>query len=112
MTDAEIVAMLRGLGGTPESFLRDPTVLRMILPPFRADFAVRDGYRYHQRPPLTVPVTAIAAAADPRVDTASMAGWREVTTGRFRAHTVPGGHFAVLENSATTLALISSALGG
>jgi surfactin synthase thioesterase subunit len=110
LDDDEVVAMLRRLGGTPEWMLTDPSVLRMILPPFRADFGVKESYVYRPEPPLRTPITAIAATHDPRVDVASMTGWREQTTGRFTAHTVPGGHFAVLEQAATTHRLIRAAL--
>lgn len=112
MTQGEVVALLRRIGGTPEWMLADPTVLRMILPPFRADFGVRDTYVYRPGQPLEVPITALAATDDPRAGTADVAGWRDQTTGRFTSHTLTGGHFAVLEQAAVTHRYIDLALRG
>jgi medium-chain acyl-[acyl-carrier-protein] hydrolase len=111
MTDAEVVGLLRRLGGTPGWMLADPTVLRMILPPFRADFSVKETYRYRTEPPLDVPITALAATDDPRADHGSVAEWRDQTSRRFRVHTMAGGHFAVFEQPETAYAHIRAALG-
>ncbi|MDI5967120.1 thioesterase II family protein [Streptantibioticus silvisoli] len=103
LTDERIIELLRTLGGTPEAFLSNPTVLRMILPALRADLAVKDGYRYVPRPPLDVPITALAGTEDLRADVESITAWREQTVSRFRTHLLDGGHFAVLEQQETTL---------
>jgi len=110
LSDAEIVELLRGLGGTPGWMLADPTVLRMILPPFRADFSIKENYRYAPQPPLDVPITALAATHDPRADVQSVSGWRDQTTRRFEQHLFTGGHFAVLEQPNLTHAYIRAAL--
>jgi medium-chain acyl-[acyl-carrier-protein] hydrolase len=110
LSDAEIVDLLRRLGGTPGWMLADPTVLRMILPPFRADFSVKENYRYEPQPPLDVPITALAATDDPRADAESVSGWRDQTTRRFEQHLFTGGHFAVLEQPNLTHAYIKAAL--
>jgi surfactin synthase thioesterase subunit len=110
LTDERIVSLLRILGGTPELFLSDPRVLRMILPPLRADLTVKKEYAYAVRPPLDVPITAISGTDDPRAAVESMAAWREQTVRRFRMHSLDGGHFAVLEQSETTLRHFADAL--
>ncbi|MGW2182069.1 thioesterase II family protein [Streptomyces sp. NPDC001732] len=113
MTDAsddEVVALLRRIGGTPEWMLTDPSVLRLILPPFRADFTVKESYRYRAEPPLTVPVTALAADGDPRGLASDMAGWQQETTRPLTLHTLSGGHFAVLEQAAVTHGHLARAL--
>jgi surfactin synthase thioesterase subunit len=112
MTEDEVVALLRRIGGTPEWMLTDPTVLRMILPPFRADFILKETYQYENQPPLDVPITALAATADPRAGSEAVTGWRDQTTGRFRSHTLTGGHFAVLEQADVTHRHINEALSG
>lgn len=111
MSDDEVVALLRRLGGTPEVFLSDPAVLRMmILPQFRADFTVKESFRYRPGPPLTVPITAIASTADPRATVPAMRDWAARTTAGFTMHTVAGGHFAVLEQAETTRRHLTAAL--
>ncbi|RKN05082.1 thioesterase II family protein [Streptomyces radicis] len=110
LTDEQVLGLMRGLGGTPESFLDDPRVVRMILPRVRADLAVRNSFRYAPGPPLDVPITALAADDDPRADVASVAAWRDQTISRFRLHTYRGGHFAVLAQEDRTLAHLRTAL--
>ncbi|HEX6498624.1 MAG TPA: thioesterase domain-containing protein [Micromonosporaceae bacterium] len=110
MTDEQVVAMLRELGGTPEWLLSDPAVLSMIIPPFRADFAVKETYRYEPESPLDVPITVLASTDDPRASGASMVAWRDLTTRRFTTHTLVGGHFAVLEQAGLSQAYIAEAL--
>jgi surfactin synthase thioesterase subunit len=112
MTDAEVAGLLRSLGGTPELFLSDPTVLQMILPRVRADFGVKDSYSYQPQAPLNVPITALASTADPRADIESMLAWRDLTVQRFKAYTLTGGHFAALEQAHVTQAYIRRALCG
>lgn len=101
MAQPELVATLRRLGGTPEWLLADQSVLDMILPAIRADFAVKETTEYHREPPLDVPITALPSTRDPRADGESMARWRDQTTAGFRSHTLVGGHFAVFEQATT-----------
>jgi medium-chain acyl-[acyl-carrier-protein] hydrolase len=110
MSEAQIAALLSRLGGTPDWLLAEPALLRMILPPFRADFVVKETYEHRAGPPLDVPVTALAATADPRVEPGEMDGWGRHTTGPFRRLTLAGGHFAVLEQPAVTHRHIAAGL--
>ena len=110
LSDAQVGDMLRRIGGTPEKLLRDASAMRLVLPPFRADFALKQSYAFRPGPPLDVPLTAIAATADLRVGAAAMRGWEHHTTRRFDLRTVTGGHFAVLEQAAATQRIIRNAL--
>jgi medium-chain acyl-[acyl-carrier-protein] hydrolase len=110
LSDPQIIDLLRKLGGTPEIFLSDPRVLRMIMPPIRADLQVKSTYRYAPQPPLDLPITALASTEDLRAPQESMAAWREQTVRRFTLHTLTGGHFAVLEQSDTVLAHLAATL--
>lgn len=110
LSDAQVADMLRGIGGTPEKLLRDASAMRLVLPPFRADFALKQSYAFRPGPPLDVPLTAIAATADLRVGAAAMRSWERHTTRRFDLRTVTGGHFAVLEQAEATQRIIRDAL--
>lgn len=110
MTDAQVVELLRALGGTPDWALADETVQAMILPPFRADFAVKETYEYQSEPPLATPITVLAGSDDPRAGLETMAGWRSQTTGAYRTYTLTGGHFAVLERPELTGRIVADAL--
>lgn len=110
MSRAEVVDMLRRLGGTPEWLLADASVVDMILPAVRADFSVKETYAHSAQEPLAVPITVIASTADPRADLTLQHAWREHTTAAFELHTLVGGHFAVFEQESTTHRFITTAL--
>lgn len=102
MSQAELARMLGKLGGTPAWLLSDPELLQMILPAVRADFSVKETYRYVEQAPISVPLTVLASTADPRAAHHLQERWRELTAAEFRLHTLTGGHFAVLEQHERT----------
>ncbi|MGI5274516.1 thioesterase II family protein [Nonomuraea sp. CA-218870] len=110
MSRAEVVVLLRRLGGTPEWLLADPGALEMILPAVKADFTVKETYRYTDEPPLAVPISAMPSGADPRVAPAKVAAWRDQTAGAFALHPFEGGHFAVFEQAPRTRGIVAEAL--
>jgi surfactin synthase thioesterase subunit len=112
MSPAELVEMLRQLGGTPEWLLRDPSVLDMILPAIRADFCVKETYEHRAGPPIQVPITVLASTDDPRASRETQDRWREQTTAACRVHTIVGGHFAVFEQPELTRNYLAAALRG
>jgi surfactin synthase thioesterase subunit len=110
VTDEEIIALLRELGGTPEQYLTDRRILKMIMPPLRADLTAKVAYRYMPRPELDVPILAIGGTEDRQAELDSMRGWAAHTPGDFHLHPLAGGHFAVLEQPEETLEMIGRAL--
>lgn len=106
----EITAILRGFGGTDDSVLHDRALLELIAPGIRADFSVNETYVYTDEPPLPVPLTVFGATDDPRAGHAQLAAWVAQTGGEFALHMLDGGHFAVLEQTATVHAVIARAL--
>jgi medium-chain acyl-[acyl-carrier-protein] hydrolase len=110
LTDAQILTLVRALGGTPEEYLSDPRVLGFIMPVLRADLAVKVSYEYQPEQPLDVPITAISATEDARASAESMAGWRDQTVRRFQQASLNGGHFALLEQPGAALDCVRRAL--
>lgn len=110
MSPAELVAMLRRLGGTPEWLLADPELLEMIMPAIRADFAVKETYSYVAEPPLHTPLTVLSSMGDPRAADTVQARWQELTVGEFAKRTVLGGHFALFEQPERTGRFLLEAL--
>lgn len=98
LDDAGFTAALRELGGVPEAVLAEPELLPLVLPPVRADFRAIETYACRPGAPLDVPVTALAADADPRARVAEVEAWRGCTRAAFSLQVVPGGHFAVVED--------------
>jgi len=92
-SDAEFVAALRRLEGTPEEVLDDPELRRMVLPALREDAAIYRNYVYRDEPPLDCPIRAYGGAADPNVTREHLEAWALQTAGTFRVQVFPGGHF-------------------
>ncbi|MGP8298082.1 thioesterase II family protein [Streptomyces inhibens] len=91
----EFVAEVRRLNGTPQEVFEDEDLLDLCLPRIRADFSVLASYRYRQRAPLAVPVTALCGTLDPQVPTWSVENWRSHTARAFRLHLVDDDHFFI-----------------
>lgn len=112
LPDADLVVELRKrYDGIPETILTDPDLLAMFLPILRADVAVMASYDYAPEPPLTMPITAFGGRDDREVDGASLNAWADQTTGAFRAHILPGGHFFLQAEAAAVIAAVAADLG-
>jgi len=90
---AEFTARVARMGGTPAAILADRELRELFLPTIRADFAWGDGYRYRPAPPLSCPLSAFAATADPEAPVGQVATWSTETTGPFALHRFDGDHF-------------------
>jgi surfactin synthase thioesterase subunit len=110
MDDGGLVDDLRALQGTDDSIFDDPDVMQLVLPAVRADYRAIETYVYEPGPPLACPVTAVIGDSDPRVDRADAEAWRQQTTGEFRLHVFPGGHFYLGEGALGVVDLLRGAL--
>lgn len=93
LPEAEFVAKLRELNGTPEEVLQHSELMRLLVPVLRADFAVNETYVYRPGEPLDMGVSAFGGLGDAEVTRDDLAGWREQTRGAFRLRMLPGDHF-------------------
>jgi medium-chain acyl-[acyl-carrier-protein] hydrolase len=105
-----LLRRLKQLGGTPAAALADPELLQVLLPVLRADFALVDSYAAAPQPPLSAPVTAVAAQRDPDAAPAAMQAWAAETTGPFALHSMPGGHFFLHDHEDALLHTVAAAL--
>lgn len=96
LDDDALVAALRELGGTPETVLGDPELFSLLAHVLRADLEMNERYEYPPEEPLATPITAFAAASDPRAEPGEVAAWAQHTTGRFAFVQVDGDHFTLL----------------
>lgn len=111
LDDAGLLAEMRALGGTDERLLREQELLRLYLPVVRADYRALETYTCAPDATVTIPITAFAGAADPRVTADDMSAWSKHTTNRFDLRVFPGGHFYVDEQTAAVADAVVSALG-
>jgi surfactin synthase thioesterase subunit len=108
--DAGLIAEMRELSGTDRRILGDEEMLRLILPTIRSDYRAVENYRCGPDTVLTCPVDALTGDADPKVTVDDARAWREHTTGPFRIHVLPGGHFFLAQNSTTVVDIVRSHL--
>ncbi|MFG1478720.1 alpha/beta fold hydrolase [Xanthobacter sp. V4C-4] len=92
-SDAELVAELRRLGGTPAAVLAEPDLLELMLPVLRADFKLVETYRWVPGPALPLPAVVVGGVDDPATPPESLAAWGEALRGPVRVERWAGGHF-------------------
>ncbi|MEU0600934.1 alpha/beta fold hydrolase [Streptomyces sp. NPDC006393] len=104
LSDAELRARLRLLGGTPDGVLDDPGLWALFAPVIRADLHLVENWRPDPGAgPLPVALSAYAGAEDRSASPPRMAGWEE-HAGRFLGLRVfDGGHFYFRDDPAPLL---------
>ena len=111
-SDADLLALLRDLNGTPAELLASPDFVPFILRAFRADLALLADYRYRTGDRLDIPITAFGGTDDPTVDSAQLYAWAEITDGPNDVITFSGDHFYLRKQQAALLRAIVARLDG
>ena len=106
LPEPQFIEELRRLNGTPPEVLEHEELLRLLLPLLRADFAVTETYKYSEGPPLGCPLTAVGGLQDEESTREHLIHWREMTTGAFSLHMLPGDHFFLHSSHDALLAII------
>jgi medium-chain acyl-[acyl-carrier-protein] hydrolase len=102
MERPQFVAALKAMGGTPPEVLDHKELMDMMEPLLRADLGLNEAYQYRDGPLLQCPITAFCGAQDQEAKEGRMRQWEDLTTGAFRFHLFPQGHF-FLEQARTEL---------
>jgi medium-chain acyl-[acyl-carrier-protein] hydrolase len=110
LNDADFIAKLRQLNGTPKEVFEHPELLPLILPLLRADFTVCETYAYKDEAPLNCPITVVSGLDDRHVGTDTLEEWRLQTKGRCDVHLFPGDHFFLHEARPHILRLMTRSL--
>jgi len=110
VTDAELVRLLRRLGGAPDELLADGNLMQLMLPLLRCDLTVCQTYRYVAAEPLACPISAFGGIRDEVVRRADVLAWSAETCGGFQARMFPGGHFFLDEAKPRLLQAITDDL--
>lgn len=106
LSDQELVAELRELGGTPEEVLQDKSMMEFFLPSIRADFSIVETYVYRESEPLDCPVVALHGESDQETSRDDAVAWRQHTSNTFQLHVFPGDHFFLHSGKSAILAVI------
>jgi medium-chain acyl-[acyl-carrier-protein] hydrolase len=107
LPEAEFIAKLRELNGTPEEVLQHEELMKLLLPILRADFGVNETYEYVPEEPLQTGISAFGGIGDADVLREDVEGWRQHTSGRFRARMFPGDHFFLHSNKELVLEAVA-----
>lgn len=91
-SDADVLAMLRRVGSTPEAVLQDRDMMAFFMPSLRAGFRMLDSYRFVLGHRLRCPVLVLGGRDDPLVDEPGLAGWQRCVDGPMTLSRPPGGH--------------------
>lgn len=101
-----IAEVERRYGAIPAEIRDHPEFLDLLLPLLRADLEVYETYRHEPSAPLDVPLLALGGDRDANVSREQICDWGAYTTGRFEAEMLPGGHFFVQDDVATSSARV------
>ncbi|HEU5157300.1 MAG TPA: alpha/beta fold hydrolase [Streptosporangiaceae bacterium] len=82
-----------GAAGADGDLLDIDALMDFAIRVLRADFRVADNYRYEPGSKLSCPITAFRGRDDAGVSRQSVEAWNVCTTGPFRHHEMPGGHY-------------------
>ena len=92
-SDDEFMGRLRELGGVPDLVLAEPSVMAVLMPALRADFATAETYRHVWTDAIALPITVFGGVDDGFATSEDLGGWRRHTTVGATVDLLPGGHF-------------------
>lgn len=100
LSTPEFIERLRAINGTPEVILNNASLMQLLLPCLRADFAISESYAYTPSAPFDCPITVFGGTTDKVVSQDALDGWKDHTNQAFKRQMFVGGHFFL--NSART----------
>lgn len=109
-TDADLIEVMRDLGGTDPRVLGDQDLLETFLPPFRNDFRALAAYRRAPDAAVRAPLVVMTATDDPKTSEADARAWDAHTSGPVEVHTFTGGHFYLEKQAPRVIDVITQRL--
>ncbi|MBL4795100.1 MAG: thioesterase, partial [Pseudomonadales bacterium] len=101
---------IKKLNGTPEEALQHPELMELVSPILRADIKLVETWDYRDELPLSIPITALAGAADEGVPVESIEEWGVQTSKGFTLRVFNGDHFFINSCKSEVLANVSATL--
>jgi medium-chain acyl-[acyl-carrier-protein] hydrolase len=109
-TDAEFIAKLRELNGTPVEILENAELLALLLPALRADFHLGETYVAGPEAPLHCSITVLGGSEDEESLDGRLDGWSRHTSKDFSLHIFPGDHFFLHAQRSQVLNVLTAEL--
>ncbi|KAG8515978.1 S-acyl fatty acid synthase thioesterase, medium chain, partial [Galemys pyrenaicus] len=96
LSEEEICQHIQDLGGTPQNIVEDKELLRQHIPQIKGDIQMvyNSNFDYLTKAILSCDITCFAGTED-IVD--NVTDWKDLTSGSFRSHVLPGNHFYLME---------------
>lgn len=111
LSDAQLIAELRALDGTPAAVLEDEELLGLMLPIVRADLKAVETHHYEAEPRLDCPIRAFGGTRD-SIAPDDLSAWSEQTTRGFGLTMFDGGHFFLNTHYEAMLQIMTDVLAG
>ncbi len=108
MPDDRFWTTIGQLYGTTPALLNSADLKAMLLPVFRADFQLLNGWSYTDGAPLSCPIYALGGEEDPGIPVENLEAWRDQTTGGFEQKMFAGGHMFIQPREAEFLGELKS----
>lgn len=97
LSDAELLQLMNGFGGTPKEIMGSVEYLEMVMSTLRADFNLIDSYLLPEACCSRFRITTYVGTSDENVRLESVAAWDRWATREFSCHGFEGGHFYLNE---------------
>lgn len=102
-------AKLKEIGGSPDEFLEDDTLMDFFEPILRADFRAIEEYQYETTEPFNIPIT-VMVGKDENITEEQVMAWQKETTHPIDIRWFNGKHFFILEHPAGIMRIIGEKL--
>lgn len=96
MEDEVLIQELKRVGGTPKEFFENEEILKVILPPLKADYKLNESYVYSGEK-VVCNITGFAGTMDEDAPMSAMESWKNMTAGKFTLNQIEGTHFFPIE---------------
>jgi medium-chain acyl-[acyl-carrier-protein] hydrolase len=107
LSDAQFIAHLADLNGTPERVLRSRELMALLMPAMRADFKLLHAYVGSSDTVLPTRLTLCGGHADDSVPQEQLLAWRRLFTQPGALHMFDGGHFFINQHTAGVMDVVN-----
>ncbi|XP_037703451.1 S-acyl fatty acid synthase thioesterase, medium chain [Choloepus didactylus] len=98
MSEEQIIHYIMEIGGTPENLTNNEELLQQYIPKLMADIYLASNFFFDSPPEavLSCGLTCFVGSKDFAED---LEAWKDITSGSFDIHVLPGNHFYLMEPS-------------
>lgn len=110
MSDIDLMAQVRSMGGTPDGVLENNELRALFMPLLRADFNLNEAYECSNEAPLPVVATMFRGTNDATTSSAQAEEWRRHFSSPVRFVEYDGGHFFIDSHFSAVIGQVNAEL--